>query len=324
MSATITDLDISLVSTFTSDMMETHLTWWMREVLQAKPLLTFHPLNTVVMQLIDPISSFRKRCTSSPSNATPFNVIMIRWEDTWRFAAPKSNAVQKRESFEKLANLYCDSIIMALDTHVKDCSIPLLLMTTKPSPQILLDFEISALNSKMERRLQQEVNALVARSGTKSLSLIPWKTVDQLYPVEGTSYYCKDTDAMGHVPFTEVYHICLSTVITRHIWTIMHANSTFKVIATDADNTIWDGTVSEDGFERLIIENNFLELQKRFVAFQKQGMLVSVVSMNDLVEVEKVFEHRAADMVLKKENVVSMKVNWDPKVYILCLPPDLL
>ena len=43
-------------------------------------------------------------------------------------------------------------------------------------------------------------------------------------------------------------------------------------------------------------------------------MLVAVVSMNDLVEVEKVFEHRESEMVLKKEQVVSMMVNWEPKV----------
>ena len=63
------------------------------------------------------------------------------------------------------------------------------------------------------------IESIIARTGTKSLSFVPWKIVDQLYPVDGGDYYCKDTDAMGHVPFTEEYHISLSTVIARHMWT---------------------------------------------------------------------------------------------------------
>ena len=40
----------------------------------------------------------------------------------------------------------------------------------------------------------------------------------------------------------------VSTALIRHIWGLVNTNNgTFKVIATDADNTLWKGTVSEDG-----------------------------------------------------------------------------
>ena len=62
------------------------------------------------------------------------------------------------------------------------------------------------------------------------------------------------------------------------------------------------------------MEKHFLRLQRRFAALQKSGALVSVVSMNDVAEVEKVFDLRADDLALKREHVVSMSVNWEPKV----------
>jgi HAD superfamily phosphatase (TIGR01681 family) len=310
-------LDLSIVSSFTSDMMEPHLKWWMDGFMNesdslAGPVVAFQPLNTIMMQLLDPNSPFAKRNIATESHG--FNVVMFRWEDVWKFANFDKEADSPVEVFRKLTNSYCDDLLAALESYVGVSSTPLLILETKSSPDILMDGELSEVVASLGHKFSQRVQAILGKKKSRLVSLIPWKRVDELYSVSGGNYYCKDTDVMGHVPYTELYHVALSTMIIRTVWGRLNHNSTFKVIASDADNTLWQGTVSEDGCDLLKIEKFFLKLQQRLVSLQKSGMLISIVSMNDLAEVEKVFEHRASDMALQSENIVTMKVNWEPKV----------
>ena len=76
-----------------------------------------------------------------------------------------------------------------------------------------------------------------------------------------------------------------------------------KVLAVDADNTLWRGILSEDGMAAL---EPYSEFQKALLEFRARGILLVLLSKNDP------FEFRA-DMILKRGDFAAVGVNWGPK-----------
>lgn len=90
-----------------------------------------------------------------------------------------------------------------------------------------------------------------------------------------------------------------------------------KAIALDLDNTIWGNIISEDGIENLSIGpetaegETFLNFQKYIKKIKSTGILLNIVSKNDEDLALKGIEE--TDGVLKKDDFVSIKANWEPK-----------
>lgn len=90
-----------------------------------------------------------------------------------------------------------------------------------------------------------------------------------------------------------------------------------KVLALDLDNTLWGGVIGDDGPEDIeigqetAIGQTYSEFQ-RYIKDQKSiGALLTVISKND-DEVAKKGLARP-DSVLKEDDFVSFKANWEPK-----------
>ena len=228
-SANDASVDVRVASTFTSDTMEPYLEWWAAQVFSsaaaaARPSLSFQPLNTVVMQLLDPTSDFNNGRKASGGTPT-FNAVMVRWEDTWRFVdfdkrttnASSTNAFSNAAAFDDdsdqdacscaaVAAAYCDELLAAVRRYAGANSTPLVIMDLKPSPDVLADPETSQVIVEMGQKLRAGIETIArADDSSAHLTSIPWKTVDALYPVKGGEYYCKDTDVMAQVPYTDLY-----------------------------------------------------------------------------------------------------------------------
>lgn len=92
-----------------------------------------------------------------------------------------------------------------------------------------------------------------------------------------------------------------------------------KMLLLDCDNTIWGGVIGEDGLKGIQLGQD--GLGKAFVDFQlalkklsSEGTLLALVSKNNESEVWNVFEKHNS-MVLKKEDIVSFKLDWNEKFY---------
>lgn len=90
-----------------------------------------------------------------------------------------------------------------------------------------------------------------------------------------------------------------------------------KMLLLDCDNTIWGGVIGEDGIEGIQLGQDgmgkaFVDFQHAVNKISKEGVLIGLVSKNNEAEVWSVFEKHKA-MVLKKEDVVSSKLNWQEK-----------
>lgn len=101
----------------------------------------------------------------------------------------------------------------------------------------------------------------------------------------------------------------------------MLLNSAFeprrKAVVLDLDNTLWGGIIGEDGLEGIELSDHkegerFYDFQRQLLEMKKRGILLAVNSKNNMEDVQKVFDEHP-HMLLKKEDFVSLKINWQDK-----------
>ena len=89
-----------------------------------------------------------------------------------------------------------------------------------------------------------------------------------------------------------------------------------KVIVLDADNTLWGGIVGEDGIDGIACDENYpgivyKQFQKILLKIKESGIVLAMVSKNNLEDIKEVFQKR--NMPLSLDDFVSIRVNWQPK-----------
>jgi FkbH-like protein len=92
----------------------------------------------------------------------------------------------------------------------------------------------------------------------------------------------------------------------------------YKVLALDCDNTLWGGVIGEDLLDGIKLSpydypgNIFWRMQQEFATLESQGILVALVSKNNPADVDEVLQQHP-EMVLRKNQIVAKKVNWEDK-----------
>ena len=82
-----------------------------------------------------------------------------------------------------------------------------------------------------------------------------------------------------------------------------------KVLALDADNTLWNGIITEDGVAEVLPH---VELQRGVLALRDAGAVLTLLSKNDLSAVREALARD--DMPLAEDDFTFLGVNWSPKV----------
>jgi FkbH-like protein len=101
---------------------------------------------------------------------------------------------------------------------------------------------------------------------------------------------------------------------TLHAFT----GKTKKVLIVDLDDTLWGGIVGDDGLENLKIGGHdalgeaFVDFQKWIQHIKSWGIVLCICSKNDEKIAWEVFEKHSG-MVLKKEDFVKWRINWNDK-----------
>jgi FkbH-like protein len=90
-----------------------------------------------------------------------------------------------------------------------------------------------------------------------------------------------------------------------------------KCIVLDMDNTLWGGILGEDGIEGIKLGNSypgsaFLDFQQLIVESTKYGIIVAIISKNNLADVKELWENHHS-LILKPEYISAYKINWLPK-----------
>lgn len=90
-----------------------------------------------------------------------------------------------------------------------------------------------------------------------------------------------------------------------------------KVIALDADNTLWSGIAGEVGAENVVFLPDtprgrcFHAVLLQLKALSETGILLALVSKNEPDSVRRVLER--ADFPLKADDFAAMRINWERK-----------
>jgi FkbH-like protein len=90
-----------------------------------------------------------------------------------------------------------------------------------------------------------------------------------------------------------------------------------KVLAVDADNTLWGGVIGEDGIDGIALGpdypgNAYMAFQRRLLDLQQRGFILVLCSKNNPDDVAEVLE-RHPHQILRSHHFVAQRVNWDAK-----------
>jgi FkbH-like protein/FkbM family methyltransferase len=190
----------------------------------------------------------------------------------------------------------------ALRQFMQQATAPLVLCVAPRSPGAIADANLNAALDAAEQRLWSETGTIPGVHPIRSTAPL------RRYPVE--EYYDPHGHHLGHIPYTSPAYAAIGTALFRTIFSL--SRKQYKAIVLDCDNTLWQGVCGEDGPLGIDVSMPYRRLQEFMIGRLQAGMLLCLCSKNNERDVLDVFEQRA-DMVLKREHLVSWRINWNSK-----------
>lgn len=277
---------IMVTSTFTSDLIEDYMVWWLKQF-SIHNEIGFTAYNQVFQELLDDKSSISKN--------KGINVLLIRFEDWIRDNTNSDQilCIELKRNFEELLSILKD----------KEKRASYLVGIFPVSTHLKLNYEIVECINKLNERWKSELAHM------NKVYVMDFTNIGYDYSIEKT--FDPIRDDLGHIPFTDEFYASMSAEIARKICAI-HNNSVFKVIALDADNTLWGGVCGEIGAQGIDLSSHYLGLQQFMVNMYNKGMLLVICSKNNEQDVWDVIE-KNPNMILKREHIVTHRINWQNK-----------
>lgn len=284
---------IAVAATFTADLLEGPLAFWMQEV-EAPARIAFAPYNQLFQQLLDPNSLLGR-------NSQGVNVVLVRLEDWHR---PESSAAGGLgdASYRVQLRRTAEEFVAAVVSAAERSGTPHLIGLCPSSP---------ALSRVPEWRscLRETEEWIVARLRDRGgVYVITGDEIQAAYPVADWSD--PDGDEMGRVPYTTAFYTALGTVLARKGYALRSPPR--KVIAIDCDETLWKGVCGELGPLGVEVDGPRKILQEFLVEQRNGGALLCLCSKNAEEDVWEVFDRRP-EMPLRREHLVASRINWQAK-----------
>jgi FkbH-like protein len=116
-------------------------------------------------------------------------------------------------------------------------------------------------------------------------------------------------------PFTDAFLLRTGALLARMIISLRVPSK--KCVVVDCDNTLWGGTIGEDGINNIELGDEFpgtafRDFQRLLLYWRGRGILLALASKNNEADVWEVFEKHSG-MLLKREHISAWQINWDPK-----------
>ena len=223
-----------------------------------------------------------------------FNLYAIRGEAGGEVGQARHTAVSLKRNVREFG--------AALRSFMDRAAVPLVLCVSPRTPAAEADTELTAALDDAERTLLSEAASIASVHAIGSASPL------RRYPVE--DYYDAHSHQVGHVPYTPECYAAIGTALVRTLFNLR--GNPYKVIVLDCDSTLWKGVCGEDGPSGIEVTAPYRALQEFMIARMNAGMLLCLCSKNNERDVLDVFDQRT-DMALKREHLVSWRINWNSK-----------
>ncbi|MFI6763281.1 HAD-IIIC family phosphatase [Micromonospora sp. NPDC050417] len=268
-------LTVRVAASFTAEPLAEVLRFWAGEL--ALPMaIEFAPYGQVFQQLLDPGSPLR-------TSRDGVNVVAVRLTD---IADP-------------------DGFVAALRTADRRAGVPLVVALCPDPPAAECSTPGTATRSTPDSAERVVRDGL---AGCAHLRLIGPAELAGRYPVaEPHDAYA---DRLGRVPYTPEFFAALGTALARTVHALVTTRP--KVIVVDADNTLWNGIVGEDGPGGVTVDRHRRALQQLLVDQRDAGRLLCLCSRNQPADVNAVLSGHP-DLLLRPEHLTASRVNWQPK-----------
>lgn len=271
---------LSIAATFTADFLAEHIEWWTGQFGLGVEV-EIAPYNQIFQQLLQADSPLALNQGA--------NLLLVRFEDWLRDARPGAGGALLEELYEQLCTAVSE----------RRGSAPLFvgIFPADPALGTTLASQVAVLNQRWRKFAH-----------AAGIYVLDFTNTAARYST--AVIFDRQQDRIGHLPFTDEYGAALGAEVARALvaWKQPH----FKVIAVDADDTLWGGVCSEDGSLGVMVEEGHRHLQEFLLDRRSAGFLLVLVSKNEEADVRAVFAQHPG-MVLKWEHFVATQVNWRPK-----------
>jgi FkbH-like protein len=259
--------------------------------------------NQVHQTLMDPAGSFE---------STPDRLLVLwRIEDVFEASLTEwlvgsADASGLVEDVRQLGALVAQA--------ARDGGVPVL-VSTPPFPHL---HWLDPLDTRTSARLAvlhgQLLAAFLDGIGEAPVTLVDLAALLRVHGVEVA--YDTRNDLMYHQPFTSRFAQQLGALLGEALGSL--STPTPKVLAVDADNTLWGGIIGEDGADGVLVGdsfpgNAFRALQQGLAYQAANGALLALVSKNNAADVDEIFDRRGGDLVLGPKDFAALRVDWNSK-----------
>ncbi|MEV0326760.1 HAD-IIIC family phosphatase [Micromonospora echinospora] len=307
------DYPVVVTATFVADPLAPTFSYWTAELGLPHDLVVA-PYGQVLQHLLDPHGPLVRTGPGA-------NVVLVRPQDWARdrpaAPAPPSAAdappspdptppghlratlgADGRAAVRRVA----DELVEAVAGSARQRSAPLLVVLCPASPALLADPADGGFLTAIEERIAAELRRI---PGVGVLT-----TADTVEAYDLPHHADDYADELARVPYTPAGYAVLGTAVVRRLHALRTARP--KVIVVDADNTLWDGVVGEDGVDGIRIGPHRQELHRLLVRQQEAGALLCLSSKNSEAEVREVFRRRP-ELGLELSQLTALRVDWRPK-----------
>lgn len=202
-----------------------------------------------------------------------------------------------------------DELLMGIERFLQQTSAVLILNTvTPPTHRLVGRDHLEALS------MTQEINGRFIDLARRERRIALADLAAVLTSVGLDRAINLQNDWVMRMPFTGAVIPAISSEYAKVLRERFVARK--KVLVVDADNTLWRGVVGEDGVEGVEVGDDypgavFQAFQRQLLVARRSGLVLAMVSKNNLPDVQEVFTRRS--MPLKWEDFTTHRVNWQRK-----------
>ncbi|QQS41679.1 MAG: HAD family hydrolase [Acidobacteriota bacterium] len=258
-------------------------------------------------------NNYRAEITDPESELYGFDpeiVVVLPDETTCKYAGDLTDSA---EAIATEVERYANETLSLCNLIRQRSSAEIILCNFGPSPY----FDLGQLGTKhpaSDWNFKRSVNLALAELAPNfvhicDLEFLAYRTGGLVARDESSWFESKQL-------LSPVLQVVLAREISHIVCSLKRASK--KVLVLDLDNTIWGGVIGDDGLEGIELGDTsprgeaFKAFQAYVQSLTERGVVLAVCSKNDFENAIEPFR-KHPEMVLREEDIVSFKANWDPK-----------